>query len=250
MYIAAHDTVAAAEAAGSFKTVTLRHPDCFLKYGNNMQKLYNMHRKIPTERIPPLVLMLVGDPGTGKTYNVLKHLGEEACYEQRYIGVGGEMVWPDLDTAVHRYLVLDEFKGQVRSDRINKIIEGAGVLARQAGGQIERWHPQIVIIISNTYPRKWTMLDWKDDTTEASLARRVHFCPAYIEHNFQGARIGDYFDDIVWNPVASLLAACPEDTALPVYLGSLQNQQNGRRMLLTWAEGQARKDSSTPALQL
>lgn len=146
---------------------------------------------VPQERQQtPLCILVVGLPGTGKSqavkeYCMLEQETIENCpsiYKWRYTKSGGEHTFLRVNPAVHRTLLLDEFKGQLDSGTLNDIMDGNGLEMRQPGGtSLGLWYPDIVAIVSNYLPHTWPLGDWRKETMSVtSFARRLHWAQEYV----------------------------------------------------------------------
>jgi len=113
---------------------------------------------------PREVILLVGKPGTGKTYMAYK---EEPKLFELAIGAG---VWFD-GYCGQETVLLDEFEGEMPLTSALKILDNYYVRMAPVKGSFVWWNPKKIYVTSNSHPMHWYDYSKRQDK-EGALRRR------------------------------------------------------------------------------
>lgn len=252
MYAAGLDAIESAAASAPFKGVVARHVSVAVQYIGNLQRMYDTASPaLVAQTKTPIVIMIVGAAGIGKSTTVTRAYGTDSVYMHDYGSIGPQSIWPDYDPVQHSVVFFDEFSGQIAPHTVKKMLSGQGIATRQVGGRQPVCYPDVVVFASQTYPADWTRA-WQSVHEQQAFARRVHFCTDYLRHDLDvlhPTAITDFWDEWLWLPLRqhfeNATAVINEayeahDRPLPSALevrNLMQDQRNMRLNLSKWETG-------------
>jgi len=148
------------------------HPSCMLRHCNGADRLRGC---IIQKREKPLeVYLFFGPPGTGKTEFAYEQ-GELMGYDPYELPLGKDF-WLTGDAYGKKYIILDEFKGNLALKDLLKFI---GVLPQKVPvkGSFVPFCPEVIVITTNMSPWNWYAYVHRDFEREALFRR---FTGAYV----------------------------------------------------------------------
>jgi len=153
--------------ASGLRQVASDHPSTFVRFHRGLRSLYNM--TTPVRPNPPMVALLYGPPGCGKT----RHVRDTEDPEDLWISPPGQALqWFDGYEA-HPAALVDDFDGRLSKATLSTTLQ---ILDRYAirvpiKGDFVPWSPDRVYITTNFHPEQW--YDWQSRATQyRALSRR------------------------------------------------------------------------------
>lgn len=120
-----------------------------IKYINHLEKFKTMYNaKYKKRIIAPIVEVIIGEPGSGKTRQVVEsetdlYIVPEATSSQFFDGYSGE-----------KAALIDDFKGNIRFNFLLQLLDRYNIRVNTKGGTT-MWMPEKIYITSNYEPTEW-----------------------------------------------------------------------------------------------
>ena len=151
-------------------------PTVFVKYFRGLNALANTLQAPRSS--PPVVWLLVGPPGAGKTRWAYEHAGDADSLWSSPLS-GGQ--WFD-GYSNQKYALLDDFAGKMSKFGLTdllRLLDRYKLLVPIKGG-FASWCPSSILITSNYHPREW--YDWSSRGKQGlALARRFTYVLEFEE---------------------------------------------------------------------
>lgn len=143
-------------------------PNTMIQYGNRMMRLVHLQR--PVRSWTPVLIVLWGPTGTGKSYRAHTWAQEagQALYVMPTPPSATSQPWVDGYDA-HPIVLLDDFEDQVPYRTLLQMIDGYP-MQMPVKGAFVNFAPRFLVITSNINPEDW-YLAWAQTTTHAQTAR-------------------------------------------------------------------------------
>lgn len=174
----------------SMRELAELHPGPLIRYHNGIQRMYNM--LAPPRKDPPIVTLLYGPPGCGKTRSVYDNHELVAIWTQA-IGKGG---WFDGYDR-HAVALLDDFCGKMSHWQLVDFLRLVDryPLKVPVKKDFVEWLPDRIILTTNIHPRQW----WKWDDREQQWPALVRRFTSVVYWNDKSAN-GTWESGEVWRP--------------------------------------------------
>lgn len=147
------------------RDVAEEHPEVFVKYHRGLDALYAERlRKRARTRETPVVCVLCGDPGVGKTRWIYDHFP----HDDVYVYTHDKAEWWDGYEG-ERVVVFDDYYGELRYARMLQLLDRYPVRLPVKGGFT--WlNAERIFLTSNTHPNMW----YQGVPSTRALKRRIH----------------------------------------------------------------------------
>ncbi len=149
-------------------------PSSYMRFFKGVKQVKSFY--LPERKKPPTVVLLLGPPGTGKTYSVI-----ESANDLWKSSPGQGVDWFDgYDD--HEDVLLDEFSGKMSKCSLANLL---GLIDRYTQrvptkGSFTRWAPRRIYITTNYHPTEW--YDWSTREPQwFALVRRFNFVVQFRE---------------------------------------------------------------------
>lgn len=149
------------------KRVAEEYPEVFVKYPRGMYELCRM--SVQPRRSPPLVSLLYGPTGVGKT----RYVVEKVPFEQLYIKEPDTAWFDGLED--HTDVLFDDFIGKncVSCTQLLRLLDRYNVQVAVKGAYRTFNSVTRIWITTNYHPREW--YDWSNrEESYKALERRIH----------------------------------------------------------------------------
>jgi len=155
-----------AKRGASRREIAEEMPGTFIRYNRGIQSLLSLYSH--KRKFPPLVTLLYGPTGCGKTRLVYDHKPLDSLWVNG-LGKGGWFDGYDGQPCV----LLDDFAGALSHTGLCdllRLLDRYPVRVQFKGGHVD-WAPLQVVVTTNIHPRLW--YDWtKRQSQYPALARR------------------------------------------------------------------------------
>jgi len=134
--------------------------------------LVNLHK---TRSAKTKLIVLYGDPGTGKTSTAISMCGEDDYY--LVPADGKDLWWDGYDCDKHKTVIFDEFTGaRMPMTLLNQLADRCKLHLQVKGGHTV-FLAERIIVTSNFAPKDW----WKNMSPESfqALERRIDYCAQF-----------------------------------------------------------------------
>lgn len=143
-------------------------PSSYMRFYKGVKQVKSFY--MPERTKPPTVVLLVGPPGTGKTYSVI-----DSANDLWKSSPGQGVDWFDgYDN--HKDVLLDDFAGKMSKCPLAKflLLIDRYVQRVPTKGGFTRWSPRRIYITTNYHPTEW--YDWSTREPQwFALVRRFDF---------------------------------------------------------------------------
>lgn len=160
------DFVAVVKAGKRLRDLFESHPDDMRKYPRYYEALRALYPP-PVQDAPPEVILLLGDPGTGKT----RYVREKEHVENLYVKPCDRDFWMDGYDA-HDAILLDDFAGasnHISLTNLLQLLDRYMVRVSTKGGHTW-WNPKRIYITTNIHPAQW--YEYKDRLVHYEALKR------------------------------------------------------------------------------
>ncbi len=150
----------------------------------------------PTREEKPIVCLLFGKTGKGKTRTVHETWKEEGYWR---LPVCGGRLWFDGYDG-HKNVLLDDFNGKMsKVGRVQLLqILDRYVVQVEVKCSFVWWHPENIAVTSNYHPREWYKWNGDDDEGYHALARRfdhvIEFTDVKVIQHDTEEEVKEFFD--------------------------------------------------------
>lgn len=151
-------------------------PSAYIRYFKGIEKARNFY--LPIKRQRPIIIVLWGDSGTGKTSSVYNHYGYSEVYRFAPNNGTGNLWMDDYDHLQHPIVLFDDFYGWIKYGTFLQMIDKYPLRCQTKGSQIF-FNPRVIIITSNTHPEDW----YKNVHYKTPIKRRI----SHIQHFTENA---------------------------------------------------------------
>ncbi len=154
-------------------------PEVFVRYARGFQDLeyqFRLRTYRQTVRSKPIVTVLFGESGTGKSAFVEKEAGSDAYWFPRPQNNGQYCLGYDMQENV----VIDDYYGWLKWDFLLKLLDRYPVVVNTCGGK-SFWNARNIWITSNVCPMRWYNAMRLKGISMKPLWRRIDACWEYRE---------------------------------------------------------------------
>lgn len=150
------------DGSKSIEDIMMEEPDTYCRYRNGLKDFAGLGLKNTTKEFRQVeVIVLWGDPGTGKTREAKENNPSNYTLEM------GDRVWFDGYNG-EKCLIIDDFYGWIKYGQLLRILDGYQLRLEVKGSfTYANWNK--VYITSNVHPR-----DWYDRGLTGALSRRIN----------------------------------------------------------------------------
>ena len=150
----------------SVKEVALQYPTTFIKFHKGFKELVNV---ITEDRDnAPQCIYAWGDTGVGKTRSV--------CLQEKgklFIKTDDGKEWFDFyDPNVHEALLIDEFRGNMKPEFINRLLDYAPMQVEVKGSYVKMLAKRVYFCSNYSFEEAANMGNW-DETQKKTVKRRI-----------------------------------------------------------------------------
>lgn len=158
------------------KEIIEMFPVAFMKYHSGIEKVINALGSVRSLEVPPLVLVMYGEPGSGKTTRALKGIEKEEIYikdaSQWWDGYNGQ-----------KRVVFDEFCGGIAWNTLKCILDKHACQVQIKGGFVQLLAEEFMFT-SNKPPIEYYPEVFKKECEWRAFMRRVTQCLYFPEPDF------------------------------------------------------------------
>jgi len=147
------------------------HFSAMLRYKSGFDK-YRL-AMASTVRVQPRIIVLVGPPGTGKSFKARQIADANGGAHWFTSGNGDNTWWDGYDPIKHKVVVLDDFQGGIKFRTLLRMLDSYPLQVETKGSTV-MFNPNIIVITSNKNPNEWYFNKPEDVNHDHSpLLRRV-----------------------------------------------------------------------------